>query len=91
MLLLGLTITKEDQEVFGEWCQSHLFLYDAVVCLDSSGGELRWRHPVRQPTLSTSLGGVPDYVQHEPPRRLLRQPADGKPIGFAEEGTDSRR
>src|SRR5579862_8508936 len=34
--LYGLLITKDDQEVFGDWCRDQLHLYDAVVCLDGS-------------------------------------------------------
>lgn len=39
MRLYGLLITKDDHEVFGNWCRDQLPLYDAVVCLDGSGGE----------------------------------------------------
>jgi glycosyltransferase involved in cell wall biosynthesis len=34
--LYGLMITKDDHEVFGDWCRDQLSLYDAVVCLDGS-------------------------------------------------------
>ena len=36
MWLYGLMITKDDHDVFDEWCCSQLALYDAVVCLDGS-------------------------------------------------------
>jgi hypothetical protein len=36
MKLYGLMITKDDHEVFDEWCTEQLPLYDAVVCLDGS-------------------------------------------------------
>jgi hypothetical protein len=39
MNLYGLLITKDDHEVFGDWCRDQLSLYDAVVCLDGSEGE----------------------------------------------------
>jgi hypothetical protein len=36
MRVFGLLITKDDHEVFGDWCRDQLSLYDAVVCLDGS-------------------------------------------------------
>lgn len=36
MHLLGLLITKDDHDAFGDWCRDQLPLYDAVVCLDGS-------------------------------------------------------
>ena len=39
MKLFGLMITKDDHEIFAEWCRDQLPLYDAVVCLDGSGSE----------------------------------------------------
>jgi hypothetical protein len=36
MDLYGLMITRDDQEVFADWCRDQLALYDAVVCLDGS-------------------------------------------------------
>jgi hypothetical protein len=38
MKLYGLMITKDDHEIFGDWCRDQLGLYDAVVCLDGSEG-----------------------------------------------------
>jgi hypothetical protein len=32
-----LLITKDDQEIFDEWCRDQVGLYDHVVCLDGSG------------------------------------------------------
>jgi len=34
--LYGLMITKDDHEIFADWCREHLPLFDAVVCLDGS-------------------------------------------------------
>jgi hypothetical protein len=34
--LYGLMITREDHDVFDDWCRDQLGLYDAVVCLDGS-------------------------------------------------------
>ncbi len=34
--LYGLLITKDDHDIFAEWCAEQLSLYDAVVCLDGS-------------------------------------------------------
>ncbi|WP_020471400.1 glycosyltransferase family 4 protein [Zavarzinella formosa] len=46
--LYGLMITKDDESVFGDWCDDQLPLYDAVVCLDGSDGgrtaEIAARH-----------------------------------------------
>jgi hypothetical protein len=39
MNLYGLMITKDDGEVFGDWCRDQLSLYDAVICLDGSADE----------------------------------------------------
>lgn len=39
MKLYGLMITKDDEDIFDEWCQNQLALYDAVVCLDGSSTE----------------------------------------------------
>ena len=36
MRLYGLMITKDDAEIFSDWCRDQLRLYDAVVCLDGS-------------------------------------------------------
>lgn len=36
MRLYGLMITKDDAEIFSDWCRDQLGLYDAVVCLDGS-------------------------------------------------------
>jgi hypothetical protein len=36
MRLYGLMITKDDEEVFGDWCRDQLGLYEAVICLDGS-------------------------------------------------------
>ena len=36
MELYGLLITKDDAEIFAEWCHDQLPLYDGVVCLDGS-------------------------------------------------------
>jgi hypothetical protein len=36
MKLYGLMITKDDQEIFSDWCDDQLAIYDAVVCLDGS-------------------------------------------------------
>ena len=36
MKLYGLMITRDDQDLFGVWCDDQLSLYDAVVCLDGS-------------------------------------------------------
>jgi glycosyltransferase involved in cell wall biosynthesis len=33
----GLLLTKDDEEVFEDWCRDQLGLYAAVVCLDGSG------------------------------------------------------
>ena len=35
----GLMVTKDDEAIFGDWCRDQLPLYDAVVCLDGSGGD----------------------------------------------------
>ena len=35
-MLIGLLITRDDHDVFDEWCGSQLGFYDAVVCLDGS-------------------------------------------------------
>ena len=34
--IYGLLITKDDHEIFEEWCRSQIGLYDSVVCLDGS-------------------------------------------------------
>jgi hypothetical protein len=34
--LYGLLITKDDHDIFADWCRDQLPLYDAVVCLDGS-------------------------------------------------------
>lgn len=34
--IYGLLITKDDHDLFAEWCRDQLALYDAVVCLDGS-------------------------------------------------------
>ena len=39
MKLYGLMITKDDDEIFPEWCRDQLDLYDAVICLDGSTTE----------------------------------------------------
>jgi len=39
MKLYGLMITKNDHEIFAEWCRDQLPLYDAVVCLDGSDSD----------------------------------------------------
>jgi hypothetical protein len=36
MRVYGLLITKDDHEVFGDWCRDQLPFYEAVVCLDGS-------------------------------------------------------
>jgi FkbM family methyltransferase len=36
MRVYGLLITKDDHEVFGDWCRDQLPLYEKVVCLDGS-------------------------------------------------------
>jgi hypothetical protein len=39
MKLYGLMITKDDHDVFRDWCLDQLRLYDGVVCLDGSEGD----------------------------------------------------
>jgi glycosyltransferase involved in cell wall biosynthesis len=34
--LYGLLITKDDHDVFADWCRDQLHLYNSVVCLDGS-------------------------------------------------------
>lgn len=36
MDVIGLLITKDDDEIFEDWCKTQISLYDAVICLDGS-------------------------------------------------------
>jgi len=57
-------ITKDDDEVFGDWCQSELKFYDAVVCLDGSSSPLTHRIAQEYPNAIVYLHENDQSIAH---------------------------
>jgi hypothetical protein len=63
--LYGLMITKDDHDVFGDWCRDQLALYDAVVCLDGSAGRDTERLAARFPDRLVYLNERDHRIAHK--------------------------
>jgi len=80
--VIGLLITKNDSEVFGEWCDDQLELYEAVVCLDGSDdgitkeiaasfpNKIHYLHEQAVPVVHRSDHGLRAIVHQEIVRRF---------------------
>ncbi len=82
MRLYGLLITKDDEDIFADWCRDQLPLYDAVVCLDGSGSAATKRIVeafndrviyLHEPRLSSASQERSCFAADRPPGEIVRR------------------